>query len=160
MRLLIRSIVSPLSGRHRSRSRRVFQLVGKRVSIRYRFLTDVTATDISSGAVVHQGAVVQQPDEVIFSWRAAGQNKRGNIVLTDDALQRAELGILYRADEHNLDGAVKLHVGATKQVPERRREFQHRLRDRFQRKHRAATILAVVPQLSELEQKIDSERCP
>src|SRR5205085_2656479 len=123
MRLLIRSIVSPLSGGHHSRSRRVFQLVGKRVSIRHRFVADVAATDISSGAVVDQGPVIQQPDGVIFSWRATGQNKRRNVVLSDDALQRAELGILYRADQHNLDGAVKLHVGATKQVSERRREF-------------------------------------
>src|SRR6266550_7760387 len=103
MRLLIRSIGSPLSDGRRSSPRCVLQLLGQRVRIRHRFVAGVTATDVRGRLIVDQRSIVEQLDHVILPRSAARQYERGNVLRRRRALQSTEVTAFNRAEERYLD---------------------------------------------------------
>src|SRR2546430_15518981 len=122
MRLLIRSIVSPLSGGYCSSFGRALQLLRQRVGVCHRFVADITAAHVGSRLVVNQRAIVQQFDHLALTWGSTREHERWNVVGSDRRLQSMEVGALTRTDECDFNGAVQLHVGGTKQMPERSRK--------------------------------------
>src|SRR2546423_9368887 len=94
MRLLIRSIISPLSGGYCSSSGGVLQLLGKRFRIRHRFVAGITTTDIGSRPMIDHGPIIEQPHYAIFARRSACQHERRNVLLGERLLQGRKLGAL------------------------------------------------------------------